>query len=112
VKFGAAVFGYHVDLRSAFEAILGGVGVRLDIDLGDRVDAGDAAEISAAAAVTAIHAVRVNRVAAPALERRDRRLVAASPGILVRDDLNARQGLEYRHRVAAFNRDQIHLLAV
>src|SRR5437764_14057814 len=37
MKFGAAVLGDHVDLRSAFETVLGGVGLRLAFDRGDRV---------------------------------------------------------------------------
>ena len=85
MKLLAAVLGDQVDLRSALETVLRRIGVRLDVDFGDRIDAGDAAEIAAAAAIAAVHAVGVDRVAAAALERRHGRLVAVTPGIAVRN---------------------------
>ena len=99
------MLGNDVHLRATFEPVFSRVAVRLDVDLGDRVDAGDAAVITAGIAVTAIHAVRVDRVPAAPLELRNGRLEAASPGILVGDDLNAGQCLEYGHWIAAFYRD-------
>ena len=57
------MLSHEVDLRATFEPVFSRVGVRLDVDLGYRVDAGDAAVVIASIAVTAVHPVRVDGAA-------------------------------------------------
>src|SRR5262249_50863403 len=94
VELGAAMLGEHVDLGAALEAVFRGVGVGLDVAFGNGVDAGDAAEVASAPAIAAVHTVRVDGVAAAALEGRHGRLETAAPGVLVRDHGDAGEGLE------------------
>src|SRR5207248_507821 len=112
VKFRSAMLGDHVHLRSTLQTVFCSVGVRLDIDFRDCVDAGDAAEITSAAAIAAVHTVCVHRIPTSALEYRHGGLVAATPCVLIRDELHAGESLEHRHRIAAFHNDQLHLFAV
>src|ERR1700733_10631278 len=93
---------HQVGLRSAFEAILGRIRISLDVHFSDSVHTGDGAETAAGIAVAAVHPIHVHGVAAPALKLWNGRAEASSPGIRVVDDLHARQGLEYRHRITAF----------
>ena len=99
-----SMLGDEVDLRSAFEPVLRGIGAHLHVYFFDRVHVGGRAERAAAAAITAVDAVDVDRLAAAALDGRDRRREAAAKRFLIVGlQLDAGKNFQQRDRVASAN---------
>ena len=110
---GAPVLRDDVHLRAALETIFRRVRAHLHVHFGDRVHVGRGAEITAAAAVPAVDAVDVNGLTASTLDVGHGRGEAAAEGFLiVSEERDARQDLEQRNRVAAANREVLHLLHI